>query len=123
MRFSPEAEKVLLNYSWPGNVRELRNMIEQTVLLSRDSVIAPEQLSLLTGLIKMNQVDRQKENMDRFPLPLQGISLEKVERDFVLQALEQTSWNVTQAAKLLGLTRDTLRYRMDKYKLEPSSSQ
>ncbi|WDT78011.1 MAG: sigma-54 dependent transcriptional regulator (plasmid) [Candidatus Manganitrophus sp.] len=122
MRFSPEAGKVLLNYSWPGNVRELRNMIEQTVLLSRDSVIAPEQLSLLTGFIKINQVDRQKENMDRFPLPLQGISLEKVERDFVLQALEQTSWNVTQAAKLLGLTRDTLRYRMDKYKLEPSSS-
>jgi DNA-binding NtrC family response regulator len=122
MRFSPEAEKVLLDYSWPGNVRELRNMIEQTVLLSQDRLITPEQLSLLPGLIKINQEDKQRENLDHFVLPSQGISLEKVERDFVLQALEHTSWNVTQAAKLLGLTRDTLRYRMDKYKLEPSPS-
>ncbi len=122
MHFSPEAEKALLQYSWPGNVRELRNMIEQTVLLSREKRIAPEQLSLLPGLIKMPQENQQRENLDRFLLPHQGVSLEKVERDLVLQALEQTSWNVTQAAKRLGLTRDTLRYRMDKYKLEPSSS-
>ncbi|NKE73735.1 sigma-54-dependent transcriptional regulator [Candidatus Manganitrophus noduliformans] len=118
MRFSPEAEKALLDYSWPGNVRELRNMIEQTVLLSKQETIEPDQLALLPGLVKIHK-DQDKESEGRFLLPPQGISLEEVERDLVLQALKQTSWNVTHAAKLLGLTRDTLRYRMDKYKLEP----
>ncbi|MCG3113231.1 MAG: sigma-54 dependent transcriptional regulator [Candidatus Manganitrophus sp. SB1] len=121
MAFSPEAEKALLNYSWPGNVRELRNMIEQTVLLSRQETIEPDQLALLPGLVKINR-DQDKEGGRRLLLPREGVSLEDVERDLVLQALEQTSWNVTHAAKLLGLTRDTLRYRMDKYKIEPSSS-
>lgn len=120
MRFSPEAEKALLNYSWPGNVRELKNMIEQTVLLSTQETIEPDQLALLPGLVKMHK-GQEKEGAGRFLLPQQGISLEEIERDLVLQALKQTSWNVTQAAKLLGLTRDTLRYRMDKYKLESSS--
>lgn len=93
-------------------------MIEQTVLLSRQETIEPDQLALLPGLVKMHK-DQEKESAGRFLLPQQGISLEDVERDLVLQALKQTSWNVSHAAKLLGLTRDTLRYRMDKYKLEP----
>lgn len=117
MRFSPETEKILLGYSWPGNVRELRNMIEQTVLLARQETIEPSQLALVPGLVKGNE--QAKEEGGRFVLPRQGISLEEVERDLVLQALDQTSWNVTQAAKLLGQTRDTLRYRMEKYRLEP----
>jgi DNA-binding NtrC family response regulator len=121
MHFSPEAEKTLLNYSWPGNVRELRNMIEQTILLSREETIEPNQLALLPGLVNINR-DQDKEEGRRFLLPREGVSLEDVECDLVLQALEQTSWNITHAAKLLGLTRDTLRYRMDKYKIEPSSS-
>lgn len=120
MRFSPEAEKALLNYSWPGNVRELRNMIEQIVLLSRQNLIEPDQLALLTGLVKTNR-SPENEDAGRLLLPREGISLEELERDLVLQALEQTSWNTTQAAKLLGLTRDTLRYRMEKYKLESLS--
>lgn len=120
LRFSPEAEKALLNYGWPGNVRELRNMVEQTVLLSRQDLIAPDQLALLPGLVKTDG-NREGEDAARLLLPRRGISLEEVERDLVLQALEQTSWNITQAAKLLGLTRDTLRYRMEKYKLESLS--
>jgi DNA-binding NtrC family response regulator len=119
MRFSPEAEKVLLNYSWPGNVRELRNMIEQTVLLSRREVIEPSQLALVPDLFKINKESPEEKENGRVTLPRQGISLEEVERDLVLQALDRTAWNVTQAAKLLGLTRDTLRYRMEKYQLEP----
>lgn len=121
MRFNPEAEKVLLDYSWPGNVRELRNMIEQTVLLARQEIIEPNQLALVPGLNKGSKENREeKKEEGRLLLPRQGVSLEEVERDLVLQALEKTSWNVTQAAKLLGLTRDTLRYRMEKYRLEPS---
>lgn len=118
MHFSPEAEKTLLDYPWPGNIRELRNMIEQTVLLSRQQTIEPGQLALLHGIVQDEKTNREGET-GRVFLPRHGLSLEEVERDLVLQALEQTSWNVTQAAKLLGLTRDTLRYRMEKYRLEP----
>lgn len=121
IHFSPESEKALLDYAWPGNVRELRNMIEQTVLLSREEIIEPEQLALLPDLAKIDRTS-EREGTNRFLLPRQGVSLEEIERDLVLQALEQTAWNVTQAAKLLGLTRDTLRYRMDKYRLGPASS-
>ncbi len=120
LRFSPEAEKALLDYSWPGNVRELRNMIEQTVLLSRQETIEPDQLAWVPGLAKPNK-DKEGREEGRMLLPRQGISLEEVERDLVLQALEQTAWNVTQAAKLLGLTRDTLRYRMEKHRIEPNA--
>lgn len=53
--------------------------------------------------------------------PKEGISLEEVERNYLLQALESAGWNITQAARLLGLSRDTLRYRIEKYGLRPSS--
>lgn len=118
MRFSKEAEEALLSYSWPGNVRELRNMIERTVLLSQHEIIEPDQLALISGFGKPKMEDRVDENRTaHFVLPSQGISLEEVERNLVVQALEKTSWNVTRAAKLLGLSRDTLRYRMEKYRL------
>lgn len=118
MRFSDEAQKVLLNYAWPGNVRELRNMIEQIVLLSRQEVIEPGQLVLTSDLIRPEKREAADPgSLSRLRIPSEGISLEGVERDLVVQALEQTGGNVTRAAKLLGLTRDTLRYRMEKYKL------
>jgi two-component system, NtrC family, response regulator AtoC len=52
-------------------------------------------------------------------LPAGGVSLGQLERDLLTQALAQTSWNITRAAKLLGITRDTLRYRMEKFSLRP----
>lgn len=121
LRFTQETEKALLDYSWPGNVRELRNMIEQIVLLSRQETIEPDQLAMVPGLAKTNREEGERRDGGRLLLPRQGISLEEVERDLVLQALEQTAWNVTQAAKRLGLTRDTLRYRMEKHRIEPKS--
>ena len=116
-----EAEKVLLGYSWPGNVRELRNVIERTVLLNHEEVIEPNHLSLNLSLEKESDVQVEGPfDTGRFSLPSEGISLESVERNMVAQALERTSGNVTKAAKLLGLSRDTLRYRMEKYKIEPT---
>jgi DNA-binding NtrC family response regulator len=115
MRFSAAAEAALLRYPWPGNVRELRNVVEQTVLLSPHNVITPEQLPLLSNLA-MGHAGAESDT-GQFVLPAQGISLDEVERDLVQQALERTDGNVTRAARLLGLSRDTLRYRLDKYKL------
>jgi two-component system response regulator AtoC len=116
MRFSPAAEEALLRYSWPGNVRELRNVVEQTVLLSPHEIIKPAQLPLLWGLAQAYAEGEPEAG--RFVLPPQGISLEEVEHDLVQQALERARGNVTQTAKLLGLSRDTLRYRIDKYGLK-----
>lgn len=118
-RFSAAAEAALLRYSWPGNVRELRNVMEQTVLLSQHEIIEPEQLLLLPGLTLTPLVASPEPN--RFLLPSQGICLEELERDLVQQALDRTAGNVTHAAKLLGLSRDTLRYRMEKFHLKAVS--
>ena len=114
MRFSKAAETALLRYAWPGNVRELRNVVEQTVLLSSKDSIDPEHLPLLHGLAQAYS----EAEADTFRLPPQGVCLEELERDLVGQALQRTVGNVVQAAKLLGLSRDALRYRISKYQLK-----
>jgi len=116
LRINEEARAIMRSYSWPGNVRELRNVIENAVLLSEGELIGPAGLSLSPTLAAGN-----KDSSTRTfppPLPIEGIRLEDVERDLVRQALERESWNVTRAARLLGLSRDTLRYRIDKYQLK-----
>ena len=117
LRLSAPAEAALLSYNWPGNVRELRNVIEEAVLLAQSDVIAPEQLSFCASLGAMHGAGREAAPLA--DIPDAGINLEEVERGLVLQALQRTGWNVTRAARLLGLTRDTLRYRMEKFSLAP----
>ena len=118
LRFSPDAQKALLTYVWPGNVRELRNIIEQTVLLTNDAVIEPAHLAFCATLGTPLATRDVTAPCPAGPArPCEGLKLEQVERDLMVQALEQTSWNVTQAAKLLGVSRDTLRYRIEKYDL------
>ncbi|MCB1901140.1 sigma-54-dependent transcriptional regulator [Cognatazoarcus halotolerans] len=109
MRFSPAAEAMLVRHRWPGNVRELRNLMEQSVLMCAGDAIGPEHLNLSPlGLD------------DDEALPGAGAAsgrLEDVERNMLVGALQQTGWNITQAARLLGISRDTLRYRIEKYRL------
>lgn len=121
MRLTRSAEEILSGYAWPGNVRELRNIIEQAVFMAQGEFIGSEQINLAPALSKpMPEMGIEKKDGEVI-LPSQGISLEEVERNLVVQAIEQAGGNVTRAAKLLGLSRDTLRYRMEKYKIEPSS--
>ena len=115
LRLSAPAEAALLSYNWPGNVRELRNVIEEAVLLARSDLIAPEQLSFCASLGTASAPGGEAAALA--DIPEGGINLEEVERGLVLQALQRTGWNVTRAARLLGLTRDTLRYRMEKFSL------
>lgn len=118
LRFSPQAERTLLNYVWPGNVRELRNIIEQTVLLISGEVIEPAHLTLCATLgAALDQRPAAAPGGVCVPQDCEGRKLEDVERATVLEALEKTEWNVTRAAKLLGVSRDTLRYRIEKYNL------
>jgi two-component system response regulator AtoC len=110
-RLSAEAERLLEQYEWPGNVRELRNVIERAMILEETGELLPADLPPELGRPSVSVV----LPMPQFQLPETGVVLEEVEREFVRQALEQTLGNQTRAARLLGLTRDELRYRAKKF--------
>ncbi|MBN1478830.1 sigma 54-interacting transcriptional regulator [candidate division KSB1 bacterium] len=110
---SRDAEAKLLNYAWPGNVRELRNVIERAVIFAENNMITQDDLLLY------NAIDAKKVRVinDTFSLPTGGLSLYELEKKLLLQALERSDGNQTKAAKLLGLSLDTFRYRLKKYNL------
>jgi DNA-binding NtrC family response regulator len=114
-RFSSESEKLMATYGWPGNVRELRNLVERLVVLESAEEILPKHLPhWLTGQSEaVSQTPAAK-----FTLPDTGISLDEVEKGLIIQALERTKNNKAQAAKLLQVSYDTLRYQVKKYGLE-----
>lgn len=105
----------MLGYSWPGNVRELRNMLEQTVLLAPTEVIGAHQLNLCLTLVDEPVVPAAQPVYEpQRPEPEIGGSLPDMERDMVCRTLDRTDWNVTKSARLLGLSRDMLRYKIEK---------
>jgi two-component system, NtrC family, response regulator AtoC len=110
---TPEAERLLVQYEWPGNVRELRNVIERAMILEDTGDLLPGHLPPEIGGLSASAALPPP----KFPLPETGVVLEEVEREFVHQALALTQGNQTRAARLLGLTRDELRYRVKKFGL------
>ncbi len=114
---SKDVEKCFREYSWPGNVRELKNVIERAMILeSGEDYILPDHLPLeLTS----REVASTNARGMRIAIPPGGIDIETVEKELIRQALDMTQDNQTKAAKLLSLTRDTLRYRMQKFGLLP----
>src|ERR687893_469263 len=106
---TPEARRVMLDYAWPGNVRQLESAIERAILLAESDLIAVEDLPL-----EVRQESRPAAETG-FKLPAEGISFEDFERNLILQAMERTDYNITKAAKLLGLTFRTLQYRLEKF--------
>ena len=111
---SPEALALLKKYAWPGNVRELKNVIERAIILGGNEEIGPEHLP---REIILESLGEEGSSNDVIKMPPQGVVLEEVERDLIQQALAMTSGNQTHAAKLLAISRDALRYRMQKYGL------
>jgi DNA-binding NtrC family response regulator len=110
LRVSGEAEEQILSYPWPGNVRELRNTVERIVLLERGDTILGKHFSFLGGK------EGQEESIPLKPaLPLQGIVLDEVEKAYILAALKLKKGNKIQAAKMLGISRSALIYRMQKH--------
>ncbi len=118
LRFSPQAQQLLMSYNWPGNVRELRNMLEQTVLLAQNPTIEPSQLNVCMSLVDEpapQPVERHNHAYAAPPEPhYDDEELPHGESDRVRSMLDKTDWNVTKSARLLGLTRDMLRYRIEK---------
>ncbi len=109
---SVEALRKLESYEWPGNVRELKNVIERAVLLGSGPVIGADELTL--GRSAAAPVDKDRK---LFSIPARGLKFEDLEKDIVMQALERTAWNQTRAGELLGMTRDQIHYRMEKFGL------
>jgi Response regulator containing CheY-like receiver, AAA-type ATPase, and DNA-binding domains len=107
-----ETLDLLKRYDFPGNIRELENLIERLIILSSSGVIEP---SLLPKEILKGAFTNKNED---FLLPEEGINLEKVEESFVRQALAMANGNQTNAAKLLGISRHALIYRLDKLNLK-----
>jgi len=99
-----DARAALGAYAWPGNVRELSNVVERVVLQSADDVITAAQLGL---------ADAAPETLAR----LENVSLDDAMREHLQDVLTQTGWNISRTAALLGISRNTLRARMDKYGL------
>ena len=106
---SNDALAILLKHEWPGNVRELRNVCERFCILMAGRHI--EEASL------PDDIAGPPAEADEFLLPTEGIDLEQLEIFLIQQALERTQDNRTHAARLLGISRDTLLYRMKKYSM------
>jgi two-component system response regulator PilR (NtrC family) len=108
MHFSKEALLALRGYDFPGNVRELENIIERALALCSDGVITIQDMQLSPD--ERSQPERVL-NGDKYPLP---DYLDRIEKQALREALQQTGFNRTAAAKLLGLTFRTMRYRMER---------
>lgn len=106
-----DAKTQLQRYPWPGNVRELRNLCERLSILLAGTTIGLNNLPL-----EMRQTERGG-TVNPFNLPVQGINLDELERDLLNQALARTQNNKSHAARLLGISRDALNYRLKKYTL------
>lgn len=107
-----EAMETLRSYRWPGNIRELRNAVERAMLLAEGDRLTPDDFTL----------GRRRAPVARaLELPEDGVNLETLERDLVVQALQRTGGNQTKAAALLGLNRDQIRYRIEKFGLEKAA--
>ncbi len=103
---TPEAQRVLENFHWPGNVRELENIIERAVALSNGPVLGASDIRL--------DASAGKAPPDAVPFPPEGMTLERFEEEVIREALRRTNGNKSQAARLLGLSRNALRYRLSK---------
>ncbi len=113
-RYSAAAVAQLREHTWPGNVRELRNFCERMLILCSDRHIEPTNLPLE---IRARLPDTDNAALP-FRFPEQGLHLEDLEQSLIRQALHNARGNRSRAARLLGLTRDTLLYRIKKYAIE-----
>jgi DNA-binding NtrC family response regulator len=112
---TPDALAYLQRYAWPGNVRELHNVVEWLTISCKQGEIRPEHLPVT---VRTAVSDRVEGPADQRSLLSFGLSVEEVEKAMLQEALQKTGGNVSEASRLLKVTRNTLRYRMAKYNLK-----
>jgi len=108
-----DTQKILLEYDWPGNVRELKNALERTMIFEDDSYITTQYLPIRSNGISALQ-NRSSQEPSESDLSLPGM-----EKKLLIMALKKANGNKSQAAKMLNITRDTLRYKIKKLKIKP----
>ncbi|HEY2762352.1 MAG TPA: sigma 54-interacting transcriptional regulator [Pirellulales bacterium] len=112
--FSPEAIDQMLRYRWPGNVRELKNVVERAVVLARGEFIEIDDLTLSKLSTAGDTADAVPSAANAF----EPMSLEELERRHILATLNNTNWNKSQTARILGIERSTLDRKIDRYELD-----
>jgi PAS domain S-box-containing protein len=112
--FTKEAKKKLLNYKWPGNVRELRNVIERAFIFAKGLYIDADDLVVNQA----PQEEKEESFLDSIKMPEEGLSLTDLEKKILSEALRISRGNQSKAAELLRISRETLRYRIEKYNLK-----
>ncbi len=124
---APDALEALMRYDWPGNVRELRNTIERAMMLEQGRMLSVASLpAAVRGKFSAEQTDRPERDAraggTSFELPLEDMSLEEMEKHALQQAMIRAGGNQTKAARLLKMSRDTLRYRLKKFGLHETQT-
>ena len=118
--FTTNAVEAMRSYTWPGNVRELRNAVERAVLIEADDWVDAEHLRLWRRRVPREAgaegEPRQRIGYD-FEIPEDGFSLEEFEKVILARAMKKARYNVSRAARMLGLSRETMRYRIKKHEL------
>ena len=120
-RLTPDAEAAIARYSWPGNVRELRNTLDRAVLVSEGDLSDARALGLPEGAPATASAAGATSGNGEFVIPDGGLQFEDLERSLLMQALKKSGGSQTGAARLLGLSRDTLRYRLEKFGIDAAS--
>jgi len=116
---SEEAIKLLQDYAWKGNIRELRNAMERAVLMMEGDEIKEQHFSFL----KKNDGNEKGESSSfELKIPSEGVKIDVVVKDLILKTLIITKGNQVKAAKVLGLSRSKLRYRMEQLGIEVTKS-
>jgi DNA-binding NtrC family response regulator len=113
-RFSEDALEALATYTWPGNVRELKHLTERAVLLSGGAPLTAAAFALPAS---------PQDDAQAIPEGWRGVTLGDAERTLIQQALTESGGNISEAARRLGITRMTLRYRMEKYRIRLEGAQ
>jgi two-component system response regulator AtoC len=129
-KINSEVSRLLMEYSWPGNIRELRNVMERAVILETMTTLQTDSLPGEIVYLHDNSSPETKirlesheisEEIVQLPFDLndlpEGLSLYDIEKQIIFQTLQKTENNQTKTSKLLGITRDTLRYKIKKYGL------
>ncbi len=116
IRLSPAAMTVLQRYDWPGNIRELKNIIERLIIMTGREEVDVTDLPLHLQLPEV-RLDAHASA----PMTLKAVK-EKVERDYILAILRSQNWNISRAARILGIDRTNLHKKINYYRLSPESS-
>ncbi|KAA0256204.1 sigma-54-dependent Fis family transcriptional regulator [Acidobacteria bacterium ACD] len=111
-RVSEGALALLTAHTWPGNIRQLESVVERAVLLCEGNVVRPDDLPLE---IRLHTAPASRPY--GFEIPAEGIDIEELERQLIVQAMERSGWVIAKACRLLGLTYRTLQYRLEKFGL------